>query len=288
MSESQTKQSQKPDTGVQVGLIGHGIQLSRTPAMHMQAGRALGLEYRYDLIDPDRMDGTPPLAALLDRAEASGFAGLNITYPFKKAVMQHLDQLSDAAQKVGAVNTVVFRDGKRFGHNTDFWGFAEAMRQGLPGVDLDCVLLLGAGGAGGAVAHALKDLGVQDLLIHDLSPDAAATLADQTGGHVAADPGQAAGKARGIVNATPMGMQKLPGTAIPTQFITTDHWVADIVYFPMQTQLLQDAGAKGCRTMNGALMALYQAVRAFSLFTGQTPDETVMRAAFDSFDKETT
>ncbi|MFZ7091125.1 shikimate dehydrogenase [Primorskyibacter sp. 2E233] len=271
---------------VQVGLIGHGIQLSRTPAMHVQAGRAIGLDYRYDLIDPEQMDSPPTLPQMLGKAEASGFAGLNITFPYKKAVMQHLDVLSDAARKVGAVNTVVFRDGKRFGHNTDFWGFAEGMRQGLPKADMDCVLLLGAGGAGGAVAHALKDMGVRNLLIHDISPEGAQELAGQTGGRVATDLETAAAQANGIVNATPMGMAKLPGTAIPTSMIRADQWVADIVYFPIETQLLREAKAKGCLVMNGGSMALYQAVRAFQLFTGQTPDVDVMRATFSAFDKE--
>ena len=276
---------ERSQTVVQVGLIGRGIQLSRTPAMHVAAGRAMGLDYRYDLIDPDLMETERPLPDMLNSAEGAGFAGLNITFPYKKAVMEHLDEISDAAQRVGAVNTVVFRDGRRFGHNTDFWGFAESMRQGLPEVALDRVLLLGAGGAGGAVAHALKELGVRDLLIHDISDEQAALLASATGARVAPDLKQAAKHADGIVNATPMGMAKLPGSAIPVDLIEPRHWVADIVYFPMETVLLAGAREKGCRTMNGGGMALYQAVRAFTLFTGQEPDVGVMRQAFEAFDK---
>lgn len=275
----------KTSRSVQVGLIGRGIQQSRTPAMHMEAGQALGMDYNYVIIDPDQMDGDVTLAQMLDKAEAEGFAGLNITFPFKKDVMGLLDELSEAATNVGAVNTVVFRDGKRYGHNTDFWGFAEGMRQYLPSADMSCVLLLGAGGAGGAVAHALKDLGAKELLIHDISAEGAARLAEETGGTAVTSLEAAAAKATGIVNATPMGMAKLPGTAIPTDLLEPEHWVTDIVYFPIETELLRAARAKGCDTLNGGGMALYQAVRAFELFTGVKPDAGIMRARFEAFDK---
>lgn len=273
---------------LRVGLVGKGIQLSRTPAMHMEEGRAQGLALRYDLLDPDAMEGPEPsLPEILDAAEAAGIAGLNITFPFKRAVMDHLHTLSDAARKVGAVNTVVFRDGQRHGHNTDFWGFAESVRQGLPGAPMDTVLLLGAGGAGGAVAHALKSLGVAHLLIHDTDRAAAEALAKEVNGAVVSDLIQAAIAAQGIVNATPMGMAKLPGMAIPADLIDPRHWVADIVYFPLETELLRTARAKGSRTLDGSGMAVFQAVRAFSLFTGHTPDPARMRATFESFDRDT-
>lgn len=271
---------------MRVGLVGKGIQLSRTPAMHMAEGRAQGLALRYELIDPEAIDRPEPsLAEMLDAAEAAGFAGLNVTFPYKRAVIELLDTLSDAARNVGAVNTVVFRDCKRHGHNTDFWGFAESLRQGLPGAEMDTVLLLGAGGAGGAVAHALKSLGVAHLLIHDKDRATAEALAKDVNGAVVTDLAQAAIAAQGIVNATPMGMAKLPGMAIPAELIDPRHWVADIVYFPLETELLRNARAKGCRTLDGGGMAVFQAVRAFELFTGLTPDPARMKASFEAFAK---
>lgn len=271
---------------VRLGLIGKGIQASRTPTMHMEEGKAQGRALRYDLIDPDTMDAPEPgLAEMLDAAEAAGFAGLNITFPYKRAVIDLLDTLSESARKVGAANTVVFREGKRHGHNTDFWGFAESLRRGLPGAEMDTVLLLGAGGAGGAVAHALKSLGVAHLLIYDTDRFAAEALADEVTGAAVADLAQAALAAQGIVNATPMGMAKMPGMAIPAELIDPRHWVADIVYFPLETELLRTARAKGCRTLDGGGMAVFQAVRAFSLFTGLTPDPARMRATFESFNR---
>ena len=220
-------------------------------------------------------------------SSVSGFAGVNITFPYKKAVIDLLDEISDPARRVGAVNTVVFANGGRRGHNTDFWGFSESLRQGLPDVPKQTVLLLGAGGAGGAVAHALKSLGVETLLIHDRDRLAAKHLADDVGAVVVDDLAQSAANADGIVNATPMGMAKLPGTAIDPVMLAPRHWVADIVYFPLETELLRAARLAGCRTLSGAGMAVFQAVRAFGLFTGLSADPARMRATFETFDKTT-
>jgi len=266
---------------LRMGLVGRGIQLSRTPAMHEAEAEAQGLSCSYVLLDTDAgTDG--PLAGILDMAEGEGFAGLNVTFPYKQEVIPHLDSLSDAASRIGAVNTVVFRDGKRFGHNTDFWGFSESLRQGLPGAGMDTVLLVGAGGAGAALAHALCDLGVRQLLITDTRAGAAKALAASVGPRVAGadDVATAAAEADGIVNATPMGMAKLPGTAIDTALLEPRHWVADIVYFPLETALLRAARKRGCRTLSGEGMAVYQAVRAFELFTGRPADAGRMRETF--------
>jgi shikimate dehydrogenase len=259
--------------------------------MHVAEGHAQGLDYRYDLIDREQSDAQDNLSKIVERAGAEGFSGLNITFPYKQSVIALTDELSDAARKVGAVNTLVFRDGKRFGHNTDFWGFAEGMRQGLPDVTLDRVLLIGAGGAGAALAFALQDLGVNELMIVDSRMNAASDLAVRvntlTGtktAHAVADVAEGAGRANGIVNATPMGMAKLPGTPIDTALLTPDHWVAEIVYFPLETEFLRIAKAKGCRTLDGSRMAVFQAVRAFKLFTGLDADAARMTATFKDFD----
>ena len=131
---------------LKAGLIGAGIQASLTPAMHMREGEAQGFSYDYELIDLNQIGATPTdLPRLLDEAEARGLAGLNITHPCKQSVIAHLDELSPQARDLGAVNTVVFRNGKRSGHNTDWWGFAESFRRGLPQADLSSALQLGAG-----------------------------------------------------------------------------------------------------------------------------------------------
>lgn len=284
-SMSQSDGAPQDPRTVRLGLIGRGIQASRTPAMHVAEGRAQGLSLSYELIDPEALAGPEPsLADMLDTAEAAGFAGVNVTYPYKRAVMTLLDTLSEPARQVGAVNTVVFAGGRRLGDNTDFWGFSESLRRGLPDADLSAVLLLGAGGAGGAVAHALKSLGARSLLIHDTDRRSAETRAAEVGGQVVDDLAAAAAAATGIVNATPMGMAKLPGTAIPPDLLEPRHWVVDIVYFPIETELLRAARARGCRVLNGEGMAVFQAVRAFELFTGRPADPVRMRTTFTAFD----
>ncbi len=265
---------------LRMGLVGRGIGPSRTPAMHEKEAAAQGLACRYELLDADGIEDS--LSEILDWAEAAGFAGLNVTFPYKQEVIAHLDGLSDAARRIGAVNTIVFRDGGRFGHNTDFWGFSESLRQGLPDETLGTVLLLGAGGAGAALAHALTDLGAGSLLIADTRQGAAEDLARAAGPHAepVSDLTGAAARADGIVNATPMGMAKRPGTPIDPALIEQRHWVADIVYFPLETELLKAARARGCRTLSGEGMAVFQAVRAFQLFTGRPADADRMRETF--------
>lgn len=276
---------------VLAGLIGHGIQASRTPRMHMEEGAAVGFPYDYRLIDLPLGMGETALAQLLRNLEGAGYRGINVTVPYKREVLTHLDALSDDARAVGAVNTVLFTKDGRIGHNTDYWGFAESLRRGLPDAARDHVLLLGAGGAGHAVAHALVDAGVGQLLVRDMNHALADELVDELNARVGpgrartvTDIGEAAGIADGIVNATPVGMLKMPGMPIDGVLIAPRQWVADIVYFPLETELLAHARAKGCAVLSGAGMALFQAVRAFELFTGITPDADRMKAVFDSFD----
>lgn len=274
---------------VRIGLLGQGIAASRTPRMHVEEGAAQGLDYTYRLIDMQEYP-REPLAAILDRLETEGYTGLNVTYPYKTEIIVHLDDLSDAASKVGAVNTVVFHGGLRKGHNTDYWGFGESLRRGLPDVSLDVVLLLGAGGAGRAVANALVDAGVGRLLIRDVEPKAAQALADRLNARlveprafVVDDLLGAAHAADGLVNASPIGMEKLPGLPLPEALVEPRHWIADIVYFPLETTFLALGRRLGCRVLPGSGMALFQAVRAFKLFTGIQPDHDRMKATFETF-----
>jgi shikimate dehydrogenase len=273
------------------GLVGRGIQLSRTPAMHEAEGRARGVAYIYRLLDADRMgDGTLQLADILAFAEHFGFDGLNVTFPYKQEIIPLLHELSEAAETLGSVNTVVLRNGRRIGHNTDMWGFGESFRREMAGAPRDIVLLLGAGGAGAAVAHALLESGVGQLLIADIAHTRAAALAARLASRFGSDRvatvsdiATAAARTEGIVNATPVGMAKLPGVPVDPALLRPQCWVADIVYFPLETELLVEARRRGCRTMSGEGMAVHQAARAFQLFTGIAPDVDRMRAAFAAF-----
>ncbi len=257
--------------------------------MHEAEARAQGFVMNYHLFDTDAGHHGQSLADLLDITESQGFVGLNITYPHKIAVIQHLDTMSDAAQKLGAVNTVVFRDGKRSGHNTDMWGFAESFRRGMADAPRDRVLLIGAGGAGVAVAHALLECGVRQLLVADTDRARAQALVSRLD---AVHPGRAASAEAdtalrdgvdGLVNATPVGMAKCPGIPCSVALLRPETWVADIVYFPLETALLAAARKLGCRVLPGSGMAVFQAVRAFELFTGRRADASRMMATFNSF-----
>ena len=272
-----------------IGLIGSGIQASLTPAMHMREADALGFRYLYRLIDLTALGlAADALPDLLTAAERMGFDGLNITHPCKQLVLPLLDQLSDDARAIGAVNTVVLKHGKRIGHNTDASGFAAAFRRGVPDATLDRVVQFGAGGAGCAVANAALGLGVGQLTLVDTDPSRAAALAQSLCTRFGVDkavaganPAAAVAAADGLINATPLGMAKYPGQAVPDTMLQPNHWVADIVYFPLETALLAAARAKRCRVLHGGGMAVFQAAEAFRLFTATAPHPDRMLAHFD-------
>jgi len=271
-----------------IGLIGAGIQHSLSPAMHEQEANQQGLRLHYQLIDVDRSaDGAAALPRLIDAARTMGFAGLNITYPCKQAVIPLLDALSDEAAAMGAVNTVVFDDGRAVGHNTDGSGWAWGFRRTLPAADLSHVVLLGAGGAGSAIAHAVLRLGAQRLTLVDADTARSIALADELNqryegararGGLTAE--TALSDATGLIHATPTGMAKMPGLALSAVLLREQFWVSEIVYFPLETALLAAARRAGCPVCDGGTMAVGQAVGAFRLFTGHEPDAERMRAHF--------
>jgi shikimate dehydrogenase len=272
---------------VTIGLIGRGIGASLTPLMHEREGARLGLDYRYHLIDFDRLGlDDVDLAAVLEDVRRLGFAGVNVTYPFKQAIMPLLNEIAPDAQAIGAVNTVVVRSGRAVGHNTDSWGFAQSFAHGLPDVERANVLQLGAGGAGAAVAHALLKSGVGHLALFDTLPQRAQGLAANLRTQFDADVSvvesttRAARLADGIVNTTPVGMTKLPGLPIASDALEARHWIADVIYFPLETEFIALARARGCRVLSGAGMAVHQAVRALELFTGLAADAEAMDASF--------
>ena len=270
---------------IRVGLIGAGIQPSRSPRLHEAEAHAFGLSCVYQLIDMELLGiGLEALPRLLETAQEEGFAGLNITHPCKQAIIPLLDELSEDTAAIGAVNTVVFAEGKRIGHNTDGLGFAENFKRGMNGVALDRVVLLGAGGAGSAIAHTAPTLGVGRLAIYDCVSSRAQTLSQQVTDRFGAGRAVCVTKdlraevamADGLIQATPVGMLGHPGLPLPIEWLRPTQWVAEIVYFPLETELLRQARALGCCTLDGGGMAVFQAVEAFRLFTGITPDHERM------------
>ncbi len=271
-----------------VGLIGTGIQASRTPGMHEHEARHHSVPYVYRLIDLDKLGvGAEALPELLATAQRMGFDGLNITHPCKQAVIPLLDELSQDAQAIGAVNTIVFKEGRRIGHNTDWWGYAEAFKRGLPDVRVERVVQLGAGGAGAAVAHALLTLGAKELTLFDPAQERGARLADQLctrfgkgRARLGSDLAVELARADGLVHATPVGMAAHPGLPLLVALLREGLWISEIVYFPLETELLRVSRRMGCRTLDGSGMAVFQAVEALRLFSGITPDAQRMMAHF--------
>jgi shikimate dehydrogenase len=268
------------------GLIGEDIQASRSPWIHEREGDAQGVRLIYSLFDLAASGGQlEALGPTLASAKGAGFAGVNITHPYKQAVMSLLDELSDEAAQIGAVNTVVFRNGRATGYNTDYLGFAEGLRRGLEGARFDQVVQLGAGGGGAATAYALLQHGTGVLHLHDVRREAAdklaANLADVFGNarvKVVDDLELAIGAGDGLVNASPIGMVGHEGLPVPAEWLRPSMWVADIIYFPLETELLKQARLLGCRTLNGVTMVVFQAAAAFDLFTGLTADRERMLA----------
>jgi shikimate dehydrogenase len=260
--------------------------------MHEAEAAAHGLHCVYQRIDLTSLGLTAEaLPDLLTTAERKGFAGLNITHPCKQAVMPLLTGLSDEARAIGSVNTVVFDQGRRIGHNTDYLGFTQSVVEHLPGARFGRVAQLGAGGAGAATAYAALELGAKDLVIVDAVDERARALADRLNamfsGRVRAehDVNTALMGADGLIHATPTGMASHPGLPLPASLLRPDIWVAEVVYFPLETELLRVARRIGCRALDGAGMAVHQAAEAFRLFTGLRADVARMRRVFESFDR---
>jgi shikimate dehydrogenase len=273
---------------VLVGLLGREIQLSRSPQMHEDEARAQGIELKYELFDFAALGKTEAdLPGFIEELQRAGFAGVNVTHPYKQAVIPLLDELSDGARKIGAVNTIAFGSGTRFGYNTDVTGFAESFRRGLPEAGLARILQTGAGGAGAATAHAMLELGAGHICLVDPDADRAGQLCEalrasygQGRASTAASVERELASASGIINASPIGMAEYPGSPIPGDALRSHQWVADIVYFPLETELVRGARAQGCRVLDGGGMAVFQAAGAFEIFTGLRADGDRMRARF--------
>lgn len=271
------------------GLIGRDILASRSPWLHEQEARALGLELKYELFDFKALGlGEEDLKPMLRRLSREGYCGVNVTYPFKAAVMPLLDSIDDGAVLVGAVNTVAMRDDRLVGYNTDMIGFRDSFARGLPGASLSRVLQLGAGGAGAAVASALLSLGARRLEIADVQRDRAEALAERLSQRFEQAHVVAAGVESldtrglsGVVNATPMGMASHPGSPLDPSQLRPDMWVVDVVYFPLETLLLRQAQEAGCRVLNGSGMVVGQAALAFEIMTGRVADQERMAQSFD-------
>ncbi|MFE5407554.1 shikimate dehydrogenase [Microbacterium sp. NPDC056569] len=273
-----------------VGLIGEGIQESLTPPMHEAEARAMGLEYEYRIFDLIEL-GRPAtdVGALLAEAREAGFAAMNITHPCKQLVLDLVDELDTDAANLRAVNLVVFDGDRLVGYNTDWMGYRDGLVVGLPGASLDRVVQLGCGGAGAATAYALLSLGAKMLQLSDVDPARARDLATRMGALFpeqdvstltsgALPQGIAA--ATGVVHATPLGMLHHPGVAFDIDLLRPGTWVSDVVYRPLETELIRQAGRRGHPVLHGGPMAVGQACASLRIITGLAPDRERMQRHF--------
>jgi shikimate dehydrogenase len=272
-----------------VALLGHGIGPSLTPPMHEREARHLGLDYTYDIVDLlDRPD--VDLGTELDRLEDAGYAAVNVTHPFKRAVLAHVDGRSDMVDRIGSANLVLLGHGERCAHNTDASGFRAGLEAFLGDGRRGRVLQVGAGGAGLATAYSLLSMGFEEVVVHDLLEEAAeelvARFADLAPRRIRTSGGEphrwldGAEPIGGVVHVTPMGMAQHPGVALEPERMPRDSWLAEVVYRPLETELVRRARAHGLRVLDGGAMAVGQAVDSLRLITGREPDRARMDRHF--------
>jgi shikimate dehydrogenase len=272
-----------------LGLIGANIMGSLSPALFADAFEAAGIDGFYHLMDVEHLR-EQQLPQLLEAMQASGFAGANITYPFKQEIMPLLDAVDPEAAQIGAVNTVAIApDGRTTGYNFDRRGWRHSFEETLRAASARgaTVVLVGAGGAGRAVAFALMDLGAALVAVHDRDGSRANALCGDLAQHFGAlrcrvvfDLEHEIAAADGVVNATQIGMRGFPGNPLPASVLTGSHWAADVIYTPVETEFIKLAAARGARVLTGGGMCVHQAAAAFQLFTGIAPDVARLHRAF--------
>lgn len=267
---------------LRLGLIGDKIQRSRSPELHRLAGRLSGIEVTYESLIPPELGET--FDDVLAACDHRGFRGVNITYPYKERVLEHVASPPRDLAALGACNTVLFEGTELCGFNTDFSGFASAFLHRFGKASPGVVAMAGAGGVGKAIAFALARLGASELRLCDPDEGRARQLAQALGPaatgmyiSIAGDIATAAEGADGIVNATPLGMDGVGGNAIPASALPGRRWAFDAVYTPEWTGFLREARAAGVDVMTGFDLFLFQGIDAFRIFSGFAVDPDILR-----------
>lgn len=271
------------------GVIGNPVEHSLSPAIHNAAFRKLGLNYVYLAFRVENLD-----SAIHGVRALGNVRGFSVTIPHKVAVMPFLDEVETTARHIGSVNTIVVENGKLLGYNTDGSGALRALTDAGVALKGQRVLIVGSGGAARAIAFALADktdierltiLGIEEAERHRLIEDLRAKTAVRVeGGHLdAATLGDAVKDAHLLLHCTPLGMSpNVDRTCVPAALLHSSLTVMDIVYNPLETRLLREAKAVGCRTIRGLDMFLNQAVAQFELWTQRPAPADVMRTVLES------
>lgn len=264
-------------------LIGHPVKHSVSPQMHNAAFKELGLNCIYLVFDVLEES----LGEAVNGLRSIGVLGFNVTIPHKIRIIKFLDELDGSAKLVKAVNTVIRRDDKLIGYNTDLYGIERVLRE-VDELNRDLGLIIGAGGAGRASAIALTNLGFSEIIIANRTFERASNLAEQILelGFSAkpiplTDLPRYASSANLIINATPLGMAPslISETPLKRDHIRRDSIVLDLVYNPLRTRLLIEAERAGACTISGLKVLVAQGAEAFKLWTGIDPPIDVMYSA---------
>lgn len=271
------------------GVLGNPVEHSLSPAIHNAAFQKLGLNFVYLAFRVEDIEG-----AIRGIRALGNLRGFSVTIPHKVAVVPYLDEVETTARHIGSVNTIVVENGKLTGYNTDASGAIRALQEAGVSLPGQRVLLLGSGGAARAIAFALgAGTGIEGLMILGVDDKERRTLVEdlkaRTSLRLADDPITDETLRQGIQNnsillhCTPIGMHpKVDETCVPAALLSPHLTVMDIVYNPLETRLLREARAAGCRTIRGLEMFLNQAVAQFELWTGRPAPTDVMRTVLES------
>ena len=245
------------------GLIGKKLGHSLSPQIHAELYRLTGMDGQYDLLETPESG----VAALLDDLQDKGYTGVNVTIPYKKTVMPLLDELSNEAAAIGAVNTIYFRNGRRIGHNTDVYGLKALLNTNDIAVAKQRVVILGTGGAARCTHYLAHTLGVCEIITVSRRPQSADSVFDA----ISYDTLRGLDTIDVLINTTPVGMHPhTDACPVSPDVIKKCAAVVDLIYNPQQTQLLRYAAQFGKRWANGLLMLSAQAVKAQEIWNGDT------------------
>lgn len=268
---------------LKLGLIGKGISRSQSARLHVLLGRMCGMDVTYEYLDSDMIKNFDLIKQLTTCAE-TGYAGVNVTHPYKTSARKLITPRKRLPEALGSVNTVVFREDGWCGDNTDFVGFMRGYRGQFGDARPGTVLQMGAGGVGLATAFGLRGLGANKILIHDKDTsrgeELVATLvaANANAAFVGEDDLSDAVRASdGLINCTPVGMNQYPGCPFDADLFGGQKWAFDAVYTPVQTAFLRAAAKSGIDVMTGFELFFFQGIEAFEVFSGVEIDADAAR-----------
>ena len=268
---------------LKLGLIGKGISRSQSARLHVLLGRMCGMDVSYDYLDSDQIEDFDLIKQLTTCAEI-GYAGVNVTHPYKTSARKLITPRKRLPAALGAVNTVVFREDGWRGDNTDFVGFMRGYKKQFGDAKPGTVLQLGAGGVGLATAFGLRGLGADKILVHDKDITRGAelvatlTAADVQAEFVGAENlSDTVRSADGLINCTPVGMNQYPGCPFDVDLLGGQKWAFDAVYTPVETAFLRTATKSGIEVMTGFELFFFQGIEAFEVFSGAEIDADAAR-----------